>query len=125
AVLNDQGNTGLPSDEIEAAIRSNYPDREWSKSTLSHNLSYSDDFVRARGNWYLTGKTRGVEKCDRKKQRKAAEARRKAAKRKAVETAARKSDLNGNEGDLGTATEAMSTLELRSPIKLEPKDASI
>lgn len=52
------------------------------QNTLTQNLSQSDDFSqvflpgRARGHWFLTGKTGGVEKAAAKKARKLAEAAR-------------------------------------------------
>ncbi|KAG9048617.1 hypothetical protein FS837_012392 [Tulasnella sp. UAMH 9824] len=76
AVLNATNNAGLTTKQIEAQIRLNFPNEEWKITTLSSNLSWSDDFKqRKRGKeWYLTGTTRGVEKCGAKRARKAAEA---------------------------------------------------
>ncbi|KAG8972265.1 hypothetical protein FRC05_010208 [Tulasnella sp. 425] len=80
AVLNASVDGCLTTQELENAIRLQYPTNSFVLNTLNHTLSQSDDFSqvflqgRARGHWFLTGKTRGVEKAAAKKARKLAEA---------------------------------------------------
>ncbi|KIO29633.1 hypothetical protein M407DRAFT_226787 [Tulasnella calospora MUT 4182] len=68
AVLNASAEGCLPTDELESAIRSHYPAKDFQRNTLSQKLSQSEDFAqvfpggKAPGRWFLTGETRGGER---------------------------------------------------------------
>ncbi|KIO29627.1 glycosyltransferase family 39 protein [Tulasnella calospora MUT 4182] len=111
AVLNEKENMGLTTNEIEEAIHSHYSDKRFTRNTLSHILSQSEDFVQPSrqgkipAKWFLTGTVKGVEKSGARRARKAAEA-------------AGMVSGDGNDGDFGYGLE-MPILELPYPINAE------
>ncbi|KAG9048620.1 hypothetical protein FS837_012395 [Tulasnella sp. UAMH 9824] len=68
AVLNASDEGCLTTDELESAIRSRYPAKDFQRNTLSQKLSQSEDFAqvflggRTPGRWFLTGETKGGER---------------------------------------------------------------
>lgn len=65
-VLNASAEGCLTTKQVEEALRSVYPGRTIKRSTLSYNLSESQDFKqvylegKAPGRWFLTGEVKGI-----------------------------------------------------------------